>query len=167
MCVLSHVWLCGSMNCVACQASLSMGFSRQEYRSGLPCPPPGALPDPGIEPCLLCPQHWLVGSFTPEPPGKLDFSRQEYWSGLPFRTPGDLPDKGLELTSLAYFALAGRFFTTSATWKAVYWLAFMPGTMWGILSPSQRQIMGTSRWEWSSPRGRFYSSQIAKIPDTS
>ena len=35
---------------VACQASLSMGFSRQEYWSGLPLPPPGDLPDPGIEP---------------------------------------------------------------------------------------------------------------------
>ena len=31
------------------QAPLSMGFSRQEYCSGLPCPPPGDLPDPGIE----------------------------------------------------------------------------------------------------------------------
>ena len=35
---------------VACQASLSMGFSRQEYWSGLPFPPPGDLPDPGIKP---------------------------------------------------------------------------------------------------------------------
>ena len=35
---------------VACQASLSMGFSRQEYRSGLPFPSPGDLPDPGIKP---------------------------------------------------------------------------------------------------------------------
>ena len=34
---------------VACQAPLSMGFSRQEYRSGLPCPPLGDLPDPKIE----------------------------------------------------------------------------------------------------------------------
>ena len=33
----------------ACQSPLSMGFSRQEYWSGLPCPPPGDLPDPGIE----------------------------------------------------------------------------------------------------------------------
>ena len=33
-----------------CQASLSMGFSRQEYWSGLPFLPPGDLPDPGIEP---------------------------------------------------------------------------------------------------------------------
>ena len=35
---------------VALQAPLSMGFFRQEYESGLPCPPPGNLPDPGIEP---------------------------------------------------------------------------------------------------------------------
>ena len=38
---------------VACQASLSMGFSRQEYWSGLPCPPPGDLPNAGIEPTSL------------------------------------------------------------------------------------------------------------------
>ena len=38
------------MDFVACQAPLSMGFSRQEYWSGLPCPPPGDLPDPGIDP---------------------------------------------------------------------------------------------------------------------
>ena len=38
---------------VACQASLFMGFSRQEYWSGLPCPPPGDLPIPGIEPVSL------------------------------------------------------------------------------------------------------------------
>ena len=35
---------------VACQTPLSMGFSRREYWSGLPCPPPGDLPDPAIEP---------------------------------------------------------------------------------------------------------------------
>ena len=36
----------------ACQALLSMEFSRQEYWSGLPCSPPGDLPDPGIETAL-------------------------------------------------------------------------------------------------------------------
>ena len=45
----SHVWLCATLWTVAHQAPLSMGFSRQEYWSGLPCPPPGHLPDPGIE----------------------------------------------------------------------------------------------------------------------
>ena len=44
----SHV-LCDSMDFV-CQAPLSMRFSRQEYQSGLPCPPVGDLHDPGIKP---------------------------------------------------------------------------------------------------------------------
>ena len=42
--------LCDSMNCIARQALLSMESSRQEYCSELPCPPPGDLPNPGIEP---------------------------------------------------------------------------------------------------------------------
>ena len=47
---LSHVWLFVTPCAVACQAAQSMGFSRQEYWSGLPFPSPGDLPDPGIEP---------------------------------------------------------------------------------------------------------------------
>ena len=53
MCVLSHfnhVQLFETLWTVALQAPLSMGFSRLEYWSGLPCPPPGDLSDPGIEP---------------------------------------------------------------------------------------------------------------------
>ena len=46
----NHVSLCATLWTVALQAPLSVGFSRQEYRSGLPCPTPGDLPDPGIEP---------------------------------------------------------------------------------------------------------------------
>ena len=52
---------------VACQAPLSMGFSRQEHWSGLPFPSPGDLPDPGIEhgsPALQ------AGSLPSEPLGK-------------------------------------------------------------------------------------------------
>ena len=45
----SHVWLFETPWTVACQAPLSMGFSRQEYWSSLPFPPPGDLPDPGIK----------------------------------------------------------------------------------------------------------------------
>ena len=47
---LSHVQLCVTPWTVAYQASPSMGFSSQEYRSGLTFPSPGDLPDPGIEP---------------------------------------------------------------------------------------------------------------------
>ena len=64
----SHVQLSGTPWTVACKAPLSMGFSRQEYWSGLLCPP-----------------------------------------------PGDLPNLGFETTSLMSWALAGRFFATSAT----------------------------------------------------
>ena len=51
-CVLSHYVMSNSATpwAVAHQASLSMGSSRQEYWSGLPFPPPGDLPDPGIQP---------------------------------------------------------------------------------------------------------------------
>ena len=48
--LLSRVQLFATPWTVAYQASLSMGFSRQEYWSGLPFPSPGDLPDPGIEP---------------------------------------------------------------------------------------------------------------------
>ena len=45
-----------------------MGFSKQEYWSGLPCPPSRDLPDPGIEPTSLL--HWQVGFLSLVPPGK-------------------------------------------------------------------------------------------------
>ena len=52
---------------VSCQAPLSMGFSRQEYWNGVPFPPPGNFPDPGIKPMSLA----LAGRFfTTEAPGK-------------------------------------------------------------------------------------------------
>jgi len=55
---------------VDCQALLSMGFTRQECCSGLPCPPPGDLPDPGIEPVSLAFPVLAGRFFTTEPPGK-------------------------------------------------------------------------------------------------
>ena len=58
-CVLSRfscVRLFVNLWTTACQVPLSLGFSRQEYWSGLPCPPPGDLPNPGNEPpCLTSP----------------------------------------------------------------------------------------------------------------
>ena len=55
---------------VACWDPLSLGFSRQEYLSGLPCPPPGDLPDPGIEPISLASPALQADSLPTEPPGK-------------------------------------------------------------------------------------------------
>ena len=54
------------------------------------------------------------------PPGSsvsMGFSRQEYWSEPPFPPPGDLPDPGIEPESLKSPAMAGGFFTISATWE--------------------------------------------------
>ena len=62
-CVLSHiscVGFCATTWTAALQTPLSMGFSRQEYWSGLPCPPPGDPPIPGIEPASLK-SHPLAG----------------------------------------------------------------------------------------------------------
>ena len=55
---------------VALQDPLFMGFSRQEYWSGLPCPPPGDLPDQGSNQHLLSLLPWQVGSLPPTPPGE-------------------------------------------------------------------------------------------------
>ena len=58
---------------------------------------------------------WTVAH---QAPLSMGFSRQGYWSGLPCLPPGDPPDPGIKLGFLASPALAGGFFTTSATWEA-------------------------------------------------
>ena len=73
LCVLSHfsrVQLFVIPWTVARQASLTMGFSRQEYRSGLAFPPPGDLPDPGIKPAPLTSPALAGGFFTTNAPYK-------------------------------------------------------------------------------------------------
>ena len=64
---LSHVQLFVTPWAVACQAPLSMGFPRQEYWDGLPLPPPGDPPDPGIKPASLACQ---VDSLPPSHQGR-------------------------------------------------------------------------------------------------
>ena len=64
---LSRVRLFATPWTVAHQACLSMGFSRQDYWSGVPFPSPGDLPDPGIEPGSPTLQ---ADALTSEPPGK-------------------------------------------------------------------------------------------------
>ena len=81
---------------VARRAPMSMGFSRQECWRGLPCPPPGDLSNPGIEPASLTSPALAGGFFTTTPPGKpllvevqclfsyLGWSLQNpYWMGFP------------------------------------------------------------------------------------
>ena len=59
---VSHIWLHVTPWTVAHQAPLSMGLSRQECWSGMPCPPPGHLPNSGIEPTSLM-SPALAGKF--------------------------------------------------------------------------------------------------------
>ena len=82
---------------IACQAPLSVGFSRQEHCSGLLCPPPGDLPDPGIKPM-----------------------------------------------SLAFPALAGRFFTTGTTWEALK-EAYRASNLWSrVLNGKIKRVFSAS-----------------------
>ena len=62
--VVSDPWI------VAQQGPLSMGLSRQEYWIGVPRPPPGDLPNPGIKLASLSLLHWQVNSLPTVPPGK-------------------------------------------------------------------------------------------------
>ena len=75
---LSHVQLFGNPWTVAYQAPPSMGFSRQEYWSGLPFPSPGDVPDPGIK---LRSPAFQADALTSEPPGKQSygFSSSHVW----------------------------------------------------------------------------------------
>ena len=118
-------------SCGTCQAPLSMGFSRQEYGSGLPCPPPGCLPNPGTEP-----------------------------------------------TSTTSPALAGRLFTTSATWEALstnqrlvkHPHAFS-AVQWALLCHSFMPVpltLGNSEWVNSTQRHSHGGNgqMLASVPMT-
>ena len=108
---LSYVELFVTPWTVACQATLSMGFSRQEYWSGMPFPTSGDLPDPGIQPMSpalaaaakshqSCPT--LCDPIDCSPPGS------------PIH--GILQPRVLEWVAIAFSpALAGGFFTASTT----------------------------------------------------
>jgi len=67
---------------VACQASLSMEFSRQENWSGLPSPSPGDLPDPGTEPRSLTSPALAGRFFTSGPPGSKAMPKVSSGAGL-------------------------------------------------------------------------------------
>ena len=66
----SHVQLFATPLTVTYHAPLFMGFSRQGYWSGFPCPLPGDFPNPGFEPASLGSPNWQVGYLPLAPPGK-------------------------------------------------------------------------------------------------
>ena len=92
--LLSCVWLFVTPWTTACQASLSMGLSRQQFWSGLPCPFSGHLPNPGIEPR------------SPALPS----------DSLPYEPPGK--PKNIEVCSLSL--LQGIFLTQELKWGLLH-----------------------------------------------
>ena len=139
-CVHAHmslicVKLLGTPWTVACQAPLSMGFSRQEYWSGLLFPSPGNLSNPGIKlgsfmylalacmyvlfaksTCTLCD----LMDYSQPSSSVMGFSRQKYWIGLPSPVPGDFPHLGIEPALPHCRQTAGSFLITSTTWEAIH-----------------------------------------------
>ena len=89
LCRFSRVQLFATPWTVAHQAPLSVGFPRQEYWKGLPCPPPGDLPNPGIKPAsLMSPalaSRFFTTSTTWEAPNKHILILQEAY----FNTKSD------------------------------------------------------------------------------
>ena len=79
---LSHVRLSAAPWTVARQAPLSVGFSRQECCSRLPCPPPGDLPHPGMEPESPPSSALTGGFFITEPLEKATINRHSINTGL-------------------------------------------------------------------------------------
>ena len=69
--LFSRVQCFATLWTVAHHAPLSMGLSRQEYRCGFPCPPPGHLPNPGVEPVSLASPALAGRFFISELPGKI------------------------------------------------------------------------------------------------
>ena len=116
-----------------------------------------------ISPCmhakLLSRVHLFAtpGTVACQVPLSMRFSRQEYWSGLSCPPPGDLPDPGIEPVSLMFYALAGRFFTTRATFN--HWrghLSKLFGLPWWLSSKESAcsagdkgLIPGLGRLPWS------------------
>ena len=81
--------LCDPMDCSP-QAPQSMAFSRQEYWTRLPFPPPGDLPNPGIKPTFLLPPALAGGFLTTETPGKTNTITSKVASVVSLCNPVDI-----------------------------------------------------------------------------
>ena len=88
MCMLTcfrSVWLCETPWTIVYQAPLFMGFSKQEYWSGLPCPTQGIFSIQGSKLCLLCLLHWQTCPLPTVPLGKPRISTHYTFNSLPLQ----------------------------------------------------------------------------------
>ena len=107
-CMLSRVQLFVTLWTISHQAPLSMGFSRQEYRSGYPFPSPGGLPNPGIEPASLTSPALSGKLFTTSTTWELSLFTMKLLKILPsVDLMGDfvIPSNGLDLSEQEETAL--------------------------------------------------------------
>ena len=87
---------------------------------------------------------WTVVLLAPQ---SMRCSRQEYWDGLPFPSPRDLPYPGIKTVSFMSPVMAGRFFTTSATWKAPHWSRINPCSLLNVWSTFSSPCWERSEWQ--------------------
>ena len=140
VCVFSYVWLFATPWTVACQAPLSMEFSRHEYWSGLPFPSSGDLPDPGLEPVSLAflslagrffttaplrsPRIWEYDILLGWPKVRSDFparSHRKTWMYFlvnPIQDKGDFADviKNFKVGRLSGIVQVGWMWSQGFTW---------------------------------------------------
>ena len=111
VCVVSHVRLSVTPRTVAHQNPLSMGFSRQEYCSGLPFPSPGGLPHPHV-------LHWQAESLPLRHLGSslISWKMKRHW--MPWREGGRDPSNMLQSVGLAcYRKTLGSSLNTQFPWQ--------------------------------------------------
>ena len=98
----SYPTLCSPMDCML-PATPSMGFSRQESWSGMPCPPPGDLPNPGIKPVSLMSPALADGFFTTSTTCHPSLNKSPITEcGMPFRFPQESPNLKGHLIALPW-----------------------------------------------------------------
>ena len=110
----SHVRLCVTPETAAHQAPQSLGFSRQEHRSGLPFPSP--MHESEVAQSCLTPSNPMDCSL--QAPLSMGFSRQEYWSGVPLPSPLHLLIHSLTLKG------SKRTYCNTGWWQAVMSVLF-------------------------------------------
>ena len=101
------------------------GIFQVEYWSGLPFPPPGDLPDSGINPRLLCRLHWQADSFPIVPPGKTRiFVKTRHFTNLRICILTNEKDSSLKGLGFSFQNLEKKKISTSMSWR--YLFGFLP-----------------------------------------
>ena len=138
----SHVQLFETPWTIARQAPLTMGFSRQEYWSGLPSPPPGDLPTPGIEPASLS-SSAVAGRF---------FTTSAIWEA-PLAKQNNQTKQSLRFVYLAEFLCGGLVW-----W---FWCSFSVAPLQVVMPRGQRAFLVLVRVAFSMWLRRKFSATAA------